>query len=61
LAGLVLHAFVYVLLTGFVLALLKPKTSGYDVANAKNDASNGLMKLANMINPSSPSPSPTGQ
>jgi hypothetical protein len=57
LAGLVLHAFVYVILTGVVLMMFMPKSSGYDVNNAKNDASNGLMKLAMMINPS-PAPAP---
>jgi hypothetical protein len=57
LAGLVLHAFVYVILTGVLLMMLMPKSSGYDVNNAKNDASNGLMKLAMMINPS-PAPAP---
>ena len=57
LAGLVLHAFVYVILTGFVLMMFMPKSSGYDVNNAKNDASNGLMNLANMFTPS-PGPAP---
>jgi hypothetical protein len=37
--------------------MFMPKSSGYDVNNAKNDASNGLMKLAMMINPS-PAPAP---
>ena len=59
LAGLVLHAFVYVLLTGFVLMMFMPKSSGYDVNNARVDASNGLMNFASMINPSrSPAPAP---
>jgi hypothetical protein len=43
LAGLVLHAFVYVILTGLLLMMLMPKTSGYGVS----DASNFLRKLTN--------------
>jgi hypothetical protein len=50
-AGLVLHAFVYVILTGLILMMFMPKSSGYSVDDAKAGASNGLMNLAKMINP----------
>ena len=64
-AGLVLHAFVYVLLTGLVLMLVMPKSSGFDMEQAKTTVSNSLTNMASMLTPkesgydddsSSPSP-----
>jgi len=50
LAGLVLHAFVYILLTGFVLMMFMPKSSGYDKKPpAAQQAANVLHTLANKI------------
>ena len=64
LAGLVLHAFVYVLLTGFVLMLFMPRGSGYDapgpspspspsnpVQQAQSAVAGGLQNLAAMVGP----------
>jgi hypothetical protein len=62
LAGLVLHAFVYVLLTGFVLMLFMPRGSGYapgpspspspnPVMEAQSAVASGLQNLAAMVGP----------
>lgn len=64
LAGLVLHAFVYVLLTGFVLMLFMPRGSGYapgpsptpasssnPVQHAQSAVAGGLSSLASMVAP----------
>ncbi len=61
LAGLVLHAFVYVLLTGFVLMLFMPRGSGYTpgpspspsnpVQKAQSAVAGGLQNLAAMVGP----------
>ena len=67
LAGLVLHAFVYVLLTGFVLMLFMPRGSGYGapgsspapqqapapnmMAQAQAGMASGLQGLASMVAP----------
>jgi hypothetical protein len=61
LAGLVLHAFVYVILTGLVLYLLMPKSSGYSpgpspspsnpVQQAQTSIASGLQGLASAISP----------
>lgn len=65
LAGLVLHAFVYVLLTGLVLMLFMPRGSGYGapgpsstpapssnpVQQAQSAVAGGLQGLASMVAP----------
>lgn len=62
LAGLVLHAFVYVLLTGFVLMFFMPRGSGYapgpspspspnPVMKAQSAVASGLQNLAAMVGP----------
>ena len=64
LAGLVLHAFVYVFLTGLILMFLMPKTSGTDspgtpqnpapataVQKAQQTVAGGLSSLASMVAP----------
>lgn len=61
LAGLVLHAFVYVFLTGLVLMFFLPRGSSYSpapspapanaVAQAQQAAASGLQGLAKMVAP----------
>lgn len=60
LAGLVLHAFVYVLLTGFVLMFFMPRGSSYTpgpspspnpVQQAQTSIASGLQGLASAIAP----------
>jgi hypothetical protein len=63
LAGLVLHAFVYVLLTGFVLMFFMPRGSSYapgpspapspanPVQQAQSAVAGGLSSLASMVAP----------